>query len=182
MKNTYYPLNRQIYTIYPLINSLLHKTLPKSGLLLHWTSVRFYEMGDMTRVWVLFNSLCLSKYFKFAKFLFCGVLYCSHSLFNSFQDIFCSVLCLFILACPVDTIDRYIDRLRIRDISSNISTQRSISIHIIWKIIDKKEVRQIEEFFLNLENMKIFWYVRTCLLISIFLGSLKNILIFLLCT
>ena len=28
------------------IYSLFHKTLPKSSLLMHWISVRFYEMGD----------------------------------------------------------------------------------------------------------------------------------------
>ena len=31
-----------------LNNSLFHKTVPKSSLKMHWYSVRFYEMGDMS--------------------------------------------------------------------------------------------------------------------------------------
>ena len=37
-------LKEELYNHY--IYSLFHKTLPKSSFLMHWISVRLYEMGD----------------------------------------------------------------------------------------------------------------------------------------
>ena len=38
-------INLKKFKLGPLSYSPFHKTLPKSGLQVHWTSVRFYEMG-----------------------------------------------------------------------------------------------------------------------------------------
>ena len=35
---------------FKLFYSLFHKTLPKSSLLMHWFSVRFYDMGDWSNM------------------------------------------------------------------------------------------------------------------------------------
>ena len=34
--------------------SLFHKTLPKSSLPMHWISVRFYEMGDISDMYTVY--------------------------------------------------------------------------------------------------------------------------------